>query len=207
MNRKFLGAFLIFTLVAIIALMGCSSNDNGNGDNGEHNYFPIALGNQWIFDVNKVDTAGSLSTYTAEQNIDHMTTYDSYEWFVLIEENTDTIDTLQDSTYYRKDEYLLHGVFFKGFAIPVTISPLEPTIGDFWADTSLIIFSGEVLTKETITVPAGEFECYKEKLEATVLGEDLIIYNWLGNNVGPVRIIVVYEGDSTDMKLASYTIQ
>jgi len=208
MNRKLFGAFLTFLLIAIIALIGCSNDDdNGNG-NSEPDYFPLELGNEWIFQVTQVDSTGT-KVYEAIQTLDHMTAEDTIEWFVLIEDE-DTFDTL-DSTYYRKDEYLLQGIFFDGGArLPVTVSPLEPVVGVSWDTTGLVTIYGEVLSQESITVDAGTFDCYKEKLVITSIFANMTIYNWLADGIGPVRILILNDPDSTDtkdMQLSSYTIQ
>ena len=127
--------------------------------------------------------------------------------------NIISADSIKDSSYYRKDDYFLRVVYFViGNALEIVASPMDPTTITVWDDsTSLAMFSvhihGEVEAFETITVPAGIFNCYRERLEVSIPGlYSYTIRNWLADGIGAVRIVSVSGDDSTDMKLESYSL-
>ncbi len=196
---------LILGFIALILVCGCSKDDNSTGP---PDYFPLTLGNSWTFEVTEKDTAGQDSVYTQIQTVDHTTTFDSEEWFVIVA----TTDSDTDSTYYRKGEFFLEAIFFyQGSLLDdiIAVSPLEPSVGFSWGDTVNIEVNGVVEDSEEITVPAGTFQCYRERLQISALGGmiEMQIYNWLSDGVGPVRIMYVSGEDTTDMKMVSYSVQ
>ncbi len=204
-------AFWAFVaLAAFAALLGCSKEEGGGGEEVEHDYFPLALGNSWTFSVYSVDTAGAETTYTQTQTIDHVTTYDSLDWFVML---TPTSDTTYDSAYYRKDDYFVYVTYFlEGIPLELMVSPVDPEVGATWSCSDTAAFfvveaSGEVECQEDVTVPAGTFSCFRELLvvESSVYGAT--IRTWLADGVGPVRIVSVSDEDSTDMQLVDYSTQ
>ncbi len=208
MKRATLLATLIFAAFALL-FVGCGDDDDDNNTPGD--YFPLTVENQWVYDVTAIspDSTGQF-TYEATQTLIHMATKDSFEWYVLLE--VEPGDDTDDSTYYRKDSNYLQAIVYNGsMLLRFPVSPLAPSVGQTWSQTSgLATINGEVLAKETITVGAGSFECYKEKVSVSLgmLGS-MKIYNWLAPEIGPVRILASFNADSTDvkdMKLKSYTI-
>jgi len=189
-----------------LLLVGCSK-ESGPSES-QPDYFPLQLGNQWTFTVTKPDSAGEDSTYTEIQTVDHITEYDSLEWFVVVK----TTGTDTDSTYYRKGDYFLEAIFFYQGSILddiIAVSPLEPSVGFVWSDTVNIEVEGEVVAETTITVPAGTFDCFEEHLLVSALGGlvQMEITNYLADGVGPVKIVYVSSGDTTDMELTEYSLQ
>ncbi|MCD6531516.1 hypothetical protein J7K99_03630, partial [bacterium] len=91
----------------------------------------------------------------------------------------------------------------------IAVSPLEPSVGFVWSDTVNIEVEGEVVAETTITVPAGTFDCFEEHLLVSALGGlvQMEITNYLADGVGPVKIVYVSSGDTTDMELTEYSLQ
>ena len=172
------------------------------------NYFPLAVGNSWTFQVTKTDTSGS-TEYSETQSINCITTMDSQDWFVMY---TTTSDSSLDSIYYRKgSEYLYGGYVFLDAFLGFPAAPIKPEIGDEWETIDTLgIFEvsivGEVVSFDTLTVPAGEYECYQASLiiDAGVISMDMIY--WFSNGVGPVRIMQIDDADTTDRMLESYSL-
>lgn len=198
--------WILAIVTAFLLLAGCSK-ESGPSES-QPDYFPLQLGNQWTFTVTKPDSAGTDSTYTEIQTVDHTTQYDSLEWFVVVK----TTETDTDSTYYRRGDYFLEAIFFyQGRILEdiIAVSPLEPSVGFVWSDTVNIEVEGEVVAETTITVPAGTFDCFEEHLLVSALGGlvRLEITNYLADGVGPVKIVYVSSGDTTDMELTEYSLQ
>ncbi|MCD6595392.1 hypothetical protein J7L68_06940 [bacterium] len=198
-------SLIILIAIGLVFFAGCSK-DNTPAETPD--YFPLALGNSWTFEVIAPDSAGNDSFYTEVQTVDHTTTHDSLDWYVVLA----VTDSSTDSSYYRKSEYFLESIFFYNGSILddiIAVSPLDPSVGFTWSDTVNITVDGEVEAQEEITVPAGTFQCYREKIEVNALGGliSMTICNWLADGVGPARILYIMNGDTTDMKLTSYSVQ
>ena len=195
--------------LALLMLLGFYSGcSKTNTPTHQPDYFPLAVGNSWTFQVTKTDSTGGDSTYIEVQTIDHTTTYDSLQWFVVLK----TTETDTDSTYYRKGDYFLEAVFFYQGTILndiVAVSPLEPSVGFAWQDTVNIEVEGEILEQTTVEVPAGTFECFKEHLVVSALGGliQMEIFNYLADGVGPIKVVYVSDEDTTEMELMEYSIQ
>jgi len=201
-------AFLLMTAVLFVGMIivGCGNDDNE--DTHTPDYFPMAVGNSWTFQVFERDSFGHDTTYTQTQSLNHTATKDSFEWYVM------DGDSITDSIYYRKDAYFLYaGYFFEISGIfnfvPILAAPLTPEVGFSQADTAQLgmfsIYSNVVVeAKETITVPRGTYECYRELLtiESSLL--TLTMRSWFADTIGPIRLITLSSGDSTDMTLESY---
>ena len=208
MKRNYSAIIIAFLVFGAVFFYGCSKENNPTE---APDYFPLALGNSWTFEVTAPDSAGNDSIYTEVQTVDHTTTYDSLDWFVVLS----VTDSSTDSSYYRKSDYFLESIFFYNGSILnniIAVSPIEPSVGFTWNDTNDTVNTtvyGEVEAQEEITVPAGTFQCYRERIEVNALGGliSIIIYNWLSDGVGPARIMYISGEDTTDMKLTSYSVQ
>ena len=82
--------------------------------------------------------------------------------------------------------------------------PFPLQIGDTWqwegyqiknGDTTQVRFSGEAIGVENISVPAGNFETLKIKLEFNEFGgEQTTLYQWFAPNIGAVKTRAIIEG-------------
>ncbi len=171
-------------------------------------YFPLAVGNYWTFSVNWSDTAGSTDAYTQTQSIDDTVEIDSLLWFVMY--NTSS-DSSVDSIYYRKGtDYLYGGHYMYGAFFAFPAAPLNPEIGMEWDDVETLLVDitvhGEVEAYETITVPSGTYDCYRELLTVESSIYNFSLRTWFADGVGPVRIVDIETADSTDMQLQDYSL-
>lgn len=169
-------------------------------------YFPLAIGNYWTFDVHWSDTVGSTDTYTQTQTIDDTVQIDSEIWFVMY--NTSS-DSSVDSIYYRKGtDYLYGGYYMYGAFFAFPAAPLAPEIGMEWDDVETLLVDitihGEVEGYETITVPSGTYDCYRELLTVESSIYNFSLRSWFADGVGPIRIVNIEVADSTDMQLQEY---
>ena len=171
-------------------------------------YFPLAVGNSWTFEVHWSDTAGSTDTYTQTQSIDDTTEMESLLWYIMFNESSDsTVDTV----YYRKGtDYLYAGYVYYGAFLSFPAAPVVPEVGMEWDDAETLLVEvnihGEVEAYETITVPAGTFDCYCEYITVESSITNLNLRTWVADGVGPVRIVNIGEADSTDMVLVEYSL-
>ena len=184
---------IIIAAIALVFVAGCSKDD-GTSDDGTHNWFPVAVGNQWGYNVTRysLDDDSIDTTYEDVQTLDHTSVLvaDGLTYTVLI-------DSDGDSTYFRKgDTYLWAAYFYDYVVAKVKAAELDLQVGDFWGtDTSLGVInlstSGECIAKETVTVPKGTFpNCCKIQLITTVSGMTSscdTTYFWLADGVGPIK--------------------
>jgi len=92
--------------------------------------------------------------------------------------------------------------------IPLFIYPDDDTKSFEWEGRIRIAFvnkpvkmRGEMLGFENITVPAGEFECFKIRFTQTRGDEETVEYAWYAQGVGQVK----YEGDKYIKELKKYS--
>ena len=207
--------FAIAFLLSAFLIVGCSKDENPSDNNEDANYFPLTIGNSWTFLVYETDTAGTDTFVEVQSIVNDTIVADSSLWYVM---HSTVEDSITDSSYYRKDTvygYLYVRYFYSSVALDVIASKLNPQVNDDWEQYDTIMgiiyvhIYGKVEAREDITVPAGVFDCFKERLDIQISGamrDTVVMNNWLSNNVGPVRIFQTSATDTTDMKLQAYSV-
>jgi hypothetical protein len=166
------GFGLFGLLMAGCGLLQPASSGGGQG------YFPHADGYSWR--RTSADGATGVSTFEGTTQIGSTTTQVFKETWISISGEVTTLET-----YIRIDD---SGVYFYSPSYPdVSITylsfPLE--IGKSWQYAPISTAGvATVISKETVTVPAGSFECYEIK---SVYPSGDIFYYWYGNNAGLVK--------------------
>ncbi len=188
--------------------LGCSKEEEQ-----PQNYFPLAVGNTWNFQVHEWGANSPDTTYTEIQTLDHLANRDGYSWYAMF---LPQADSTIDSIYYRKDEFFLYvGYFQMGEFLPMPISPLQPQAGYTWSHADSIgmllkiYLDGIVQGAERITVPAGTFDCMVELVHIEIRGlapDTVWLKYWLADDIGPARILEMSNTDTTDRQLSSYSL-
>lgn len=190
MNKQawFFASMVVLFSVLVSSCSLLQSTSSGGGES----YFPSAIGNTWF--SKGTDGTSSLTTVEGTITIGSITAKRFRSYNV-----SSPTYAYTNEVYYKVDST---GVYVHGqdgvtssMGIPLLSFPLE--VGKSWD----IMVSGlnstraTVLAKETITVPAGTFDCYKivaVSMYGTI--ETYRSYLWLGNNAGMVKVTM---GSST----------
>lgn len=176
-------AAVVFVGLALV-MAGCSLLQPTSSGGGE-SYFPHAQGNTWRH--SSADGSSQVMTAEGSTSIGSTTVQIFSSTYISA---TGSVSTSE--AYYRVDG---SGVYAHGssdypssIGLPFLSFPLE--VGKTWD----IVISGSyankasVVAKESVTVPAGTFDCYK--VNYFTLNGTIEIYNsniWFGNNVGIVK--------------------
>ncbi|RKZ33271.1 hypothetical protein DRQ33_04525 [bacterium] len=217
MHKKIIAGLFVVVMVAMLMFTGCSDDDdNGNGNDTTSfaalDYFPLAVGNQWIYtDSSRADT--SITEIVGTMEIDGYTTY------IMLDDG--------DSSFFQIHNGAIY-VYVPDFDSSWLMIPATFSIGDSW--TSLEIDTTdtsagyeyhswfnqtvEVLSSETIEVPAGSYNCLKVQfiIESGMvidIGDSTIqdittdtSYTWTAKNVGSVKEV---DSDGEIWELIEFT--
>lgn len=185
---KAIKVFLSLAVLIMVALYfaGCSLLQSAAGGGDGESYFPHAEGNTWA--LNGSDGSSRVMTVEGTAVIGGATV----QRFASSYRSASTGLPAIEVYYYRVDG---SGVYFYGTAgdpftapIRMIVFPLE--VGKTWNAITIgssYSINGAVAAKESVTVPAGTFECYRIVLTTTSgTGTDTSV-TWLGDNAGAVK--------------------
>ncbi|MFA4844218.1 MAG: hypothetical protein WC632_04615 [Candidatus Margulisiibacteriota bacterium] len=153
------------------------------------NYFPNTDGYSWQYNLNQ-SGAKMISTFNGTTVINGSLNVQKYESTYLDSNGNVYLSTIE--SYHVVND---SGVYFHGYpsystveGSPLLLFPLET--GKSWTYSSSGIYKTiiTVMGQETITVPAGSFDCYKVayvSYNGTV--ESSRVNYWFGNGVGLVK--------------------
>lgn len=166
----------------------------------EDDYYPISLGNMWnykglveikAFNGDTISSSSGVTEVTAEtrltggEDVFEITRIDTT--FAKVPSETTLVYT--SVSYTRKtDDYVL-GYESLDDTEPDTalVLPLEEgktwTVQS-WADTTT---TATVLVKESVTVPAGTYDCFKVRTTTTMGSQSYQMYWWYAEGVGLVK--------------------
>lgn len=191
----------IFILVFII---GCGDNDTPAGPQSgtDSAYYPLAVGNQWVYNRSgSISVAGiSLSTISGE-NVSDITGQishgDGFQVYVQEYDMSDTIETagqevFLDSTFTTYMNITDAGVYsYVSLAGSDSVGfvPFPLQVGATWQFSEEPPMTGEILSlTETVNVPAGTFEnCLEMRLIWVESGNTVENVTDFAPNVGRVR--------------------
>jgi hypothetical protein len=201
-------AILIGFLAGTYCLAAATSSDDA--------FFPWATGTSWVY-----DTLNKAENEHFEMKVQMQGPWKEGEFSGMIMVQKDKRGTMRE--FLLKNE---KGIFIQKLglsksytpevntrftpAVPRVISPLAPgtkvhwqgRLKVAWVDKP-ILFDGEVLGWDDISVPAGKFHCirlhYHEKRGDDIIDEDA----WYAEGVGQVK----YSGGQYVKELKSYQIK
>jgi len=222
--QKLVSAVLLFSLLLLFSC-GDDSDPLGPTPGNDSEFYPLSVGNQWIYSRSGSIAAGGVQVGTisgvAEIEITGTATH-SEGFEVYVQENSITDTTILYSQTYITDstftEYLrvTENGFFgyphlgdtdSSFTVPF---PLQD--GATWVFTDDPLTTGEILSlTESVTVPAGNFsECMEVRLIWSDSGSTVTNTADFARNVGDVRNIfqLVYGALTTTVtnNLETYTV-
>lgn len=194
----------ILCAAAIIMLFGCGDNSpSGPGFGGEDSaYYPLAVGNQWVYHRNGSMTVSGIQTTTISgMNVTDITGTVSHELgFDVYVQEYDTSDTLTTAgqtlvvdttytTYVRVTDQgfysyaTLFGSDSTGFV------PFPLVVGATWQFSDDPPMTAEILSlTESVSVPAGTFENCLELRTTWIEGGNTVVNTTaFAPNVGNVK--------------------
>ena len=187
---------LFIVLIAIFSF-SCSKDDNTTNSNPipiTKDIYPLAVGNQWIFKNNitsEIDTITITSSF--DSNGDKIYAFYGYDDFSFDFDNPD------QGFFYRDKDLWTYMSGIKKLFIPYTrVNGYVSLRSD--SVKTLTILS----TNETVTVPAGTFNCYKYYYVAIYQGSTGKYY-WLADGIGVVKL--QHENSSEADELITYTLK
>jgi hypothetical protein len=166
--------------IALLCTVAACSGKSGTAPVPPHlSIWPLAAGNQWKWNHTEYDTAGDVISYATSQiDIVKDTMLDDERWFIWSVNGTRVPTTFMGA---RSDGYYVRdtsGHFELMIKYPVHVNETFPTLG------GERIATVESIT-DTITVPAGTFECCRYRT-ADTSGAPVFI-QWFAPGYGMVK--------------------
>ncbi|PWJ43195.1 hypothetical protein [Sediminitomix flava] len=188
--RKLFLIGLVFTL-----LFSCDKDDSSLTSPSLGNYFPLAIGNYWVYEHYQIDSLGNeirrnqldsviISRDTLINGLQYFVLEGNYSFFNN-EEHWGIIDILRDSASYLVND--------KGrirFSATNFTDALDSFVETYQGDTIFVTTYQMDDLESQVIVPAGEFETlnYKGTTLDFTLGTQSPVYNncYYAKNVGKV---------------------
>lgn len=195
--KKYIGTVLILGLI-----IGCGDSTSGPQSGSDSAYYPLSVGNQWIYSRSgSISVAGIPISTISGQNIADITGQVSHgEGFQVYVQEYDMSDTTYtagqevviDSTYTTYMNITDAGVYSYmslAGADSVGFVPFPLEVGATWQFSDEPPMTGEILSlSETVAVPAGTFEnCLEMRLTWVEAGSTVTNVTDFAPNVGRVR--------------------
>jgi len=203
--RKFIATNIILLALSLLSLCPafCVENKEEKSD-----FLPLAVGNTWKYVIHFRSKSHGDTTLLRTNKISGVATVNGKESFV-VEHIVNSMDNFLDQKeyLYREDneiirsKILLYDIAQRGVVygtekirekgdiieredphVPETLLSLPLTPGKKWVSQGTYF---TVIGKEKVGVLAGDFECYKIKLEFE--GEKGFIYQYYANSVGLIK--------------------
>lgn len=219
--------FLAFS--ALFLIFGCGDSDSPSGPEqggGDAAYYPLAVGNQWIYDragqmtisgvqmatVNGMNITDITGTITHELGFDvyvqetHMTDTTEFVGETLITDSTFT-------TYMRITDQGLYSYVNLFGADSAGFVPFPLEVGATWQFSDDPPMTAEILSMtETVNVPAGSFQnCLEVRMTWVEDGNTVQNDTYFAPNVGRVKNVYTqsYQTLVTTVtaELLSYSVQ
>ena len=201
---------LVFILGLII---GCGDDGSPAGpqSGSDSAYYPLSVGNQWVYNRSgTVTVAGiSLSTISGENVTDitgQISHGEGFQVYVQEYDMSDTIETagqevVLDSTYTTYMNITDAGVYSYvtlAGADSVGFVPFPLQVGATWQFSEEPPMTGEILSlTETVSVPGGTFEnCLEIRLTWVEAGNTVVNVTDYAPNVGRVRNVFTQSYES-----------
>ncbi|MGB9720643.1 MAG: hypothetical protein ACPL28_04070 [bacterium] len=189
---------LIVLAPVILFLISCGG--------GEKDYWPLTVGNVWNYQMIATITAPDTTfadSSTMKWEVTGETTLDNN---TAVFEVVNSGEGYADTSYYQKTDNYLFIYEAKADDVPDTVLALPIEEGGTWTvhKDSLYTETMRVMSKETVTVPAGTYDdCWKamDIYNDGVFAETA--YVWLAPDLGWIKMTSVETQDSTtvDMKI------
>jgi hypothetical protein len=191
-------------LLALFALALVMSCDFFGGDN----YFPLKVGNRWkyegyaTFQDTAATTVDTISKTKIENEIVGTAEINGKTVYTCVTKTTNynflpSIDTVitVDTSYFCEDKDTIWSYESLSDTTPqiMMIKPLEAS--KTWQqifDDDTVTYT--VKTKETVTVPAGEYK-NAWKIEVKTAGSTETQYMWYADGVGLIKLYAEYAGN------------
>lgn len=186
---------LFFVGLVLILLFGCKKEDESpNGTSETYNYFPLAIGNWWVYENYNIDNIGNetLSAVLDSLYIDNDTIISGTQYYML-EGSTLTIGGAGTLKFLRDSSGFI--VNEKGHKIIAQNNFTDTLYNESRIMNGVHYFdiSGIMKTVDTdITVGAGVFEVIECEQKITIFAADApntgIRYhnNYYANNIGQI---------------------
>ncbi len=218
---------LIITMFLVV--FGCGDGDTPSGPEqggGDSAYYPLAVGNQWVYDRAGQMTISGIQMATINgMNVTDITgtvTHDlGFDVFVQEHSMTDTTEFVGETlitdstftTYMRLTDQGLYSYVNLAQADSVGFVPFPLTVGATWQFSEDPPMTAEILSlTATVTVPAGSFDnCLELRTTWIESGNTLQNDTYFAPDVGRVKNVYTqsYETLVTTVtaELLSYTVQ
>lgn len=209
---------LFFLSMFLLVFFSCKkdeSDDTSQNNQTYDNYFPLKIGNYWVYQYNKLDSNGITSPVEMVDSIavDRDTIIQSKSYFILAGINlgatNNNIEIVRDSNGYwvNQDGYIY--LTAKNFTSKFNIRSIYAG-----QDTLLDLYDQMEKINEVIDVPAGNFNVINKKTTVTyrnkIPGVDSVRYShsYFSKNVGNIYSMVLFYSNPTiyEKKLLRYKI-
>jgi len=221
---KYLSIVSIFLLV-----FSCGDSDSPSGPEqggGDSAYYPLAVGNQWVYDrAGQMTISGVQIATVSGMNVIDITGTVSHElgFDVFVQENAidDTTEFVGETlivdstftTYVRITDQGFYSYVNLTQADSIGFVPFPLTVGATWQFSEDPPMTAEILSlTATVAVPAGSFEnCLELRTTWIESGNTLQNDTYFAPNMGRVKNVYTqsYETVVTTVtsELLSYTVQ
>lgn len=220
---------LFITLSGLMLVFGCGDSGSPSGPEqggGDAAYYPLAVGNQWVYDRSgqmtiagiQMATINGMNVTDITGTVTHELGFDVYVQENAIDDTTEFVgETLiVDSTfttYMRITDQGFYSYVSLFGSDSVGFVPFPLQVGATWQFSDDPPMTAEILSlTETVTVPAGTFEnCLELRTTWIESGNTLENTTDFAPNVGRVRNVYVqsYETLVTTVTsdLMSYSVE
>ncbi|PKP59161.1 MAG: hypothetical protein CVT88_06120 [Candidatus Altiarchaeales archaeon HGW-Altiarchaeales-1] len=194
---------LITIIIGVVIISGCVNNEENKigeeGMNETNDYYPLEVGNQWVFAVKKETEGENPQNSITTVQITKKEMINNIETFVIEYETDNNTSQIE----YVNKEYgkilccrrISQGKEQNYYPLQLwaDFSSLKKGKKWKWADNTINVeLEGEILGKDVITVPAGTFETYIVKITTSPKDNVRGIANvkwmgWFAKNIGVVK--------------------
>lgn len=219
---------LLLAAITVLLIMGCGDDNPSGPETGGEDaaYYPLVVGNQWIYQRDGAVTISGISITTINGvNVTDITgtmTHESgLDVFVQETSLTDTMETGGQSVYLDSTFTTYVRITDQGFYSYVSlfgsdsasVVPFPLQVGAAWQLCEDPPVTAEILSlTQSVTVPAGSFEnCLQLRTVWTESGNTVENITDFAPNIGRVKnqYTQTYQSviTSVDSELMSYSLQ
>lgn len=212
---------LFFFSLVLLAFFSCKKDDTNDNDNQNNptydNYFPLKIGNYWVYQYNKLDTNGNetLLQIIDSNWVDRDTIINNHTYFIIGGSsfgytNPDGINyMIRDSNGHFVNQYGQILLSATNFSTKFNLNSIYTG-----TDTLVDLYDQMFKTTNLVNVPAGDFNVINKRTTITyrqkVPGVDSIRYShsYFSKNVGNIYSTILFYSNPTiyEKKLLRYKI-
>jgi hypothetical protein len=177
----------VVLLATVLCVVPAQSEDTAK----QVDYYPLALGNQWVYRTEVNGDRGYPSMMSKVGRIDQVNGQPEARIDCII-----SGETIVSEYYVSTDKGILHyGCPPDSFDPPVFMLRYPIKVGDSWNDTRKVAlgtatFAYRVEKVEEIEVPAGKFNAVKVDSTTKIKNTSLKCSFWFADGVGLVKFVV-----------------